>query len=63
MYKRQVHTTADGDSIYALSLGAVPGDINVVGAMAALTMERAILRAVQSAGSAYGLIGWEDLPR
>ncbi len=24
---------------------------------------RAILRAVQSAGSAYGLIGWEDLPR
>ena len=33
------------------------------GAMAALAMERAILRAVQSAGSAYGLIGWEDLPR
>ena len=60
---RPVHTTADGDSIYALSLGDVPGDINVVGAMAALTMERAILRAVQSAGSAYGLIGWEDLPR
>ena len=29
----------------------------------ALAMERAILRAVQSAGSAYGLIGWEDLPR
>ena len=28
-----------------------------------LAMERAILRAVQSAGSAYGLIGWEDLPR
>ena len=60
---RPVHTTADGDSIYALSLGDVPGDINVVGAMAALAMERAILRAVQSAGSAYGLIGWEDLPR
>lgn len=31
---RPVHTTADGDSIYALSLGDVPGDINVVGAMA-----------------------------
>ena len=60
---RPVHTTADGDSIYALSLGDVPGDINVVGAMAALAMERAILRAVQSARSAYGLIGWEDLPR
>ena len=56
-----VHTTADGDSIYALSVGQVPGDINVVGAMAALAMERAILRAVQSARSAYGLPGWEAI--
>lgn len=58
---RPVHTTADGDSIYALSVGQVPGDINVVGAMAALAMERAILRAVQSARSAYGLPGWEAI--
>lgn len=56
---RPVHTTADGDSIYALSVGEVPGDVNVVGAMAALAMERAIVRAVQSARSAYGLPGWE----
>lgn len=58
---RPVHTTADGDSIYALSVGQVPGDLNVVGAMAALAMERAILRAVQSARSAYGLPGWEAI--
>ena len=58
---RPVHTTADGNSIYALSVGQVPGDINVVGAMAALAMERAILRAVQSARSAYGLPGWEAI--
>lgn len=58
---RPVHTTADGDSIYALSLGDLPGDINIVGTMAAQAMERAILRAVQSASSAYGLIGWQDL--
>ncbi len=58
---RPVHTTADGDSIYALSLGDVPGDVNVVGAMAAQAMERAIIRAVQSSASAYGLIGWQDL--
>lgn len=58
---RPVHTTADGDSIYALSLGDVPGDVNVVGAMAARAMERAIVRAVQSAQSAYGLIGWREL--
>ncbi|MCI8869774.1 MAG: P1 family peptidase [Lawsonibacter sp.] len=57
---RPVHTTADGDSIYALSLGDLPGDVNVVGAMAALAMERAIVRAVQSAASAYGLPGLAD---
>ena len=54
---RPVHTTADGDSIYALSLGQVPGDVNVVGAMAAMAMERAIVRAVRAARSAYGLPG------
>lgn len=58
---RPVHTTADGDSIYALSVGELPGDVNVVGAMAARAMERAIVRAVQSAHSAYGLMGWEAL--
>lgn len=52
---RPVHTNADGDSIYALSTGDLPGDVNVVGAMAAHAMERAIVRAVRSAQSAYGL--------
>lgn len=60
---RPVHTTADGDSVYALSLGDLPADVNVVGAMAALAMERAIVRAVQSAAPAYGLPGWEDIKR
>lgn len=60
---RPVHTTADGDSIYALSLGDVKGDVNVVGALAARAMERAILRAVETARSAYGLMGWEELSR
>ena len=58
---RPVHTTADGDSIYALSLGDFPGDVNVVGALAAQAMERAIVRAVQSAGPAYGLKSWSGL--
>ena len=58
---RPVHTTADGDSVYALSLGDLPGDVNVVGTMAARAMERAIVRAVQSAESAYGLTGWREL--
>ena len=58
---RPVHTTADGDSIYALSLGDLPGDVNVVGAMAAQAMERAIVRAVQTAVTAYGLPGWDAI--
>lgn len=52
---RPVHTMADGDSIYALSMGDLPGDVNVVGSMAALAMERAIVRAVRAAQPAYGL--------
>lgn len=58
---RPVHTTADGDSIYALSVGEAPGDVNVVGAMAARAMEMAILRAVRMADSAYGLPGYQEL--
>lgn len=60
---RPVHTTADGDSIYALSLGDLPGDVNMVGAMAAQAMERAIVRAVQTAQAAYGLKSWQELNR
>lgn len=58
---RPVHTSADGDSIYALSVGQFTGDVNVVGCMAAMAMEQAIQRAVCAARSAYGLIGWQEL--
>lgn len=58
---RPVHTNADGDSIYAVSTGELPGDVNVVGAMAALAMEKAIARAVRQAVSAYGLPGMDSL--
>lgn len=42
-----VHTMADGDSIYGLSVGDVEADINVVGTLAAYVMEKAIERAVK----------------
>ena len=58
---RPVHTNADGDSIYALSTGDLPGDVNVVGAMAAWAMERAIVRAVKAARPSYGLPAWDTL--
>lgn len=58
---RPVHTMADGDSIYAVSTGDLPGDVNLIGSMAAYVMEKAIAKAVKSAKGAYGLISYNDL--
>lgn len=51
---RPVHTSVDGDSIYALSVGEISADQDLVGSLAAEIMSEAILRAVNSAESAYG---------
>lgn len=58
---RPVHTTADGDSIYAVSLGSVQADQDVVGALGARVMAEAILRAVRAARSGYGFPAAADL--
>ncbi|MBQ3390186.1 MAG: P1 family peptidase [Firmicutes bacterium] len=58
---RPVHTSADGDSIYALSVGEVSADQDLVGTLAAEVLSEAILRAVQSAETAYGYIAAKDL--
>lgn len=50
-----VHTSADGDSIYALSTGDVEASPDVVGTLAAKVMRRAIINGVKSAQAAYGL--------
>ena len=57
---RPVHTTADGDSIYAVSLGDIDADQDLVGALGAEVMSEAIKRAVYSAESAYGFPSAED---
>ena len=44
-----VGTMADGDTIYAASVGNVEADINVAGTLAAEVMELAIVNAVKSA--------------
>lgn len=44
-----VGTMADGDSIYACSVGEVVSDVNLVGTLSARVMEQAILKAVESA--------------
>jgi L-aminopeptidase/D-esterase-like protein len=58
---RPVHTTADGDSIYAMSVGAVEADIDMVATLGADVMAEAILNAVKHAQSAYGYPAYQDL--
>lgn len=43
---RPVHTMNDGDTIYALSVGEVEADINVVGTLASRVMKEAVKNAV-----------------
>ena len=58
---RPVHTSADGDSIYAVSLGEVEADPDMAGVLAARVVSEAILRAVQAAEGAYGFPAASDI--
>lgn len=58
---RPVHTSADGDSIFAMSVGDVAADMDMVGTLAADVMAEAILRAVNAAETCYGYIAAKDL--
>lgn len=56
-----VHSTADGDSIYAVSVGDIHADQDLVGTLAAQVVSEAIVRAVTSAESAFGIPAARDL--
>lgn len=58
---RPVHTSADGDSIYALSVGEVAADQDLVGTLAAEVMSEAIICAIKSAETAFGFPAARDL--
>lgn len=58
---RPVHTSNDGDSIYALSLGTVEANIDVVGTLAAYVMGKAVGRAVRAAHGMCGFPAMRDL--
>ncbi|NLW21939.1 MAG: P1 family peptidase [Tissierellia bacterium] len=58
---RPAHTIFDGDTIFTMATARVKADINVVGFLAARAMERAIVDAIKSAHSAYGLKSYRDL--
>ena len=56
-----VHTSMDGDSIYALSVGELDAPTDVVGILAAECMAQAVLCAAHSAHSSHGLPAASEL--
>ncbi len=60
-----VHTTMDGDTIFAASTGAIATsmDHGIIGAIAAEVMTQAILRAVKTATGVMGIPAYKDLRR
>ncbi len=58
-----VHTSADGDSIYAVSVGNVQADQDLTGILAAEVISEAITRAVEGSESAYGFLAASDITR
>ncbi len=49
------HTSFDGDALFTLATGKITAQADLVGALAALVVEQAVLDAVLSASVAYGL--------
>jgi L-aminopeptidase/D-esterase-like protein len=55
------HMPIEGDSIFAVSMGQVESNINVVGALAAEATARAIANAIRNTKSAYGYPGYAEM--
>lgn len=58
---RPVHTSLDGDSIYAVSVGCNRANTDFAGTLGAMVMSRAIEKAVKSAEAAYGYPSYRDI--
>ncbi|OCQ53998.1 Peptidase family S58 [Photorhabdus australis subsp. thailandensis] len=58
-----VHTMSDGDTIFAATTGGMDSSVNIVGMLAAEVMAAAILDAVKSAKSKFGVRGYADLAK
>jgi L-aminopeptidase/D-esterase-like protein len=58
---RPAHSIFDGDTIFTMATDKIEADINVVGFLAARTMERAVINAIKSAESAYGFKSYKEL--
>ena len=60
---RPVHTSSDGDTIFAMTSNKVPAEQDLVGIMAVKAMEQAIVNAGTQADSAYGLASYKEITK
>ncbi len=60
---RPAHTLADGDTLFALSLGDKTADAVSLGIAAAVVVSQAILRAVRAAEGLFGVPGVSELAK
>ena len=58
---RPVHTLVDGDTVFALASGEVECDVNLLGAVAADLVARAVVRSVYRAKPLHGIPSAGDL--
>jgi L-aminopeptidase/D-esterase-like protein len=56
-----VHTTVDGDVVFAASAGEVPAAVDVVGVWGARMMRESVLRAVRAATGVTGIPAVSEL--
>jgi len=56
-----VHSSFDGDAVFCMSECKVDANPDIIGALAALVMERAVVNAVVDTESAYGFIAASSL--
>ena len=54
---RPVHTSFDGDTVFALSVGDVLVDVDMLGVLSIHAMQEAVLNAVRHAQTAHGVRG------
>lgn len=58
---RPAHSIFDGDTIFTMATGKVEADINVVGFLSAMVMERAVINAVKNTESLHGFKSCKEL--
>lgn len=56
-----VHTSLDGDTVFALATGEESYSVDLIGSMAAQVMEEAIIAAIKSADEVFGIPSFKSI--